>query len=441
MNNAVRNAESVLYALVSFLPYLAVALWPFRSKLRFSGAVTGVLIGVMVLIQIAAGLTASSGYSAYTGLLSVLSTLSYALFYLAAVKQSPGKLLFVLLMISNIGNMVVMASKCLEGVLFPELAVQTYRWSFSVVSMCVQAVVIPSTLLFVRRFLQKALELPSETKTWNYLWLIPLTFYLFWYHGLYFNSISSLEQALQPENTVFTVLINLGACIVYGVIANALQQADENVQLAAQNHQLEIQNLQYANLKERMDETRQVRHDLRQHVTMMYSFVREKQYEQLEEYLEQFVKRVSKEKMITYCGNLALNAVFSYYGQVAQEDGSEYNVQASIPDQLPFQEEDLTVLFGNLLENACEGCRKVPQEKRNIRVKMYEPNPNVLVFSIENSSSGELHRENGRIRSTKHSGCGIGTESARNIVKRYNGVLNIENKDGVFRVSGMLSSV
>ena len=102
MNNAVRNAESVLYALVSFLPYLAVALWPFRSKLRFSGAVTGVLIGVMVLIQIAAGLTASSGYSAYTGLLSVLSTLSYALFYLAAVKQSPGKLLFVLLMISNI---------------------------------------------------------------------------------------------------------------------------------------------------------------------------------------------------------------------------------------------------------------------------------------------------------------------------------------------------
>ena len=74
-------------------------------------------------------------------------------------------------------------------------------------------------------------------------------------------------------------------------------------------------------------------------------------------------------------------------------------------------------------------------------VKLYEPNPNVLVFSIENSSSGELQRENGRIRSTKHSGCGIGTESAQNIAKRYNGVLNIENKDGVFRVSGMLSSV
>lgn len=441
MNNAVRNAEAVLYALVSFLPYLALALWPFRGKLRFHKAVTGVLIGVIALIQIAVSLRASSGYSPYTGILSVFSTVSYALFYLAAVKESPGKLLFVLLMVSNIGNMVVMASKCLEGVLFPELAVQTYRWSFSVVSMCVQAVVIPSAILFVRHFLQKALELPLETKTWRYLWLIPLTFYLFWYHGLYFNNMSSLEQALQPENTVFTVLINLGACIVYSVVAGALQQADENVRLAAQNHQLEIQNLQYANLKERMDETRRTRHDLRQHATTMYSFVREKQYEQLEEYLEQFVKRVSMEKPIAYCGNLALNAVFSYYGQIAQEDGSEYIVKASISDQLPFQEEDLAVLFGNLLENACEGCRRVSKEKRNIRVKLYEPNPNVLVFSIENSSSGELQRENGRIRSTKHSGCGIGTESAQNIVKRHNGVLNIENKDGIFCVSGMLSSV
>ena len=38
--------------------------------------------------------------------------------------------------------------------------------------------------------------------------MIPATFYLFWYHGLYFNSKSSLELALNYVSLIFTFLVN-----------------------------------------------------------------------------------------------------------------------------------------------------------------------------------------------------------------------------------------
>ena len=41
--------------------------------------------------------------------------------------------------------------------------------------------------------------------------MIPATFYLFWYHGLYFNSKSSLELALNYVSLIFTFLVNVGA--------------------------------------------------------------------------------------------------------------------------------------------------------------------------------------------------------------------------------------
>ncbi|MFR6561417.1 MAG: hypothetical protein ACLUR5_05040 [Eubacterium ventriosum] len=48
-------------------------------------------------------------------------------------------------------------------------------------------------------------------------------FYLFWYHGLYFNT-KSIELAMDPVNMIFTFFINLGAVVVYTVIVNSMAE-------------------------------------------------------------------------------------------------------------------------------------------------------------------------------------------------------------------------
>ena len=171
-----RMLEVCVYSLTNFLPFLAMALYPFRRRLRFSPAVAAALVAVLTLLQMGLGLCAAFFTPGRASLLSVVSTGLYAVFYFLAVRAYPGKTLFTLLMISNLANLVVIAAKCLEGQLFPALAVQSYRWSFALMMLAVEAVLFLPLLLYVRKVYTPAVEQETSGLAWRYLWLIPATF-------------------------------------------------------------------------------------------------------------------------------------------------------------------------------------------------------------------------------------------------------------------------
>ena len=86
-------------------------------------------------------------------------------------------------------------------------------------------------------------HIDTGKKIWRFLWTIPATFYLFWYHGLYFSTKSSIELAMDPVNMIFTFFINLGALVVYTVIVNSMAEFQYNLNLEEEKKQLEIENL------------------------------------------------------------------------------------------------------------------------------------------------------------------------------------------------------
>ena len=114
-----RIIEICVYSLLNFLPFMALALYPFRSRLRFSAKITVCIIVVISFIQMGLGLWAAFFSGGKAALASAVSTAVYVVFYFIAVKVNFGKALFTLLMISNTANFVVAASKCIEGKIFP----------------------------------------------------------------------------------------------------------------------------------------------------------------------------------------------------------------------------------------------------------------------------------------------------------------------------------
>ena len=164
MPTAGRVAETLIYSLLNLLPYLILALYPFYNTLRFSRRATVAFIVALTLVQIGLGACAMLFFTEYGGRWSLLSTALYAAFFLLCVKDRFGKIVFMLLMVSNAANMVVMLSKALENLLFPELAVQGYRWSFSLCTALVQAVTFPLLFLYFRRYFCGALRVKSSEK-------------------------------------------------------------------------------------------------------------------------------------------------------------------------------------------------------------------------------------------------------------------------------------
>lgn len=438
MPSAYRIFESCLYSLVNFLPYCFLVLYPFTGKFRFSRKVNGILFTFLIILEIAATLWASL-FSTHNMLVSFLNTFGLAAFFFLAVKEHPGKQFFVLLMISNLANQIVFSSKCLEGFLFPALALENNRWSFSVSTIIMQAVFVPLFFLFVKKNFKEAITLQTQEQIWGYLWLIPGIFYLFWFYLAYLNPLYGIQLALQPIYTAFAVLINIGAILVYYVVAKAVESFSQNTELRTQNHLLAIQNLQYEHLKYRIDEAKQARHDLRQHITVLQAFCENKEYDRLNSYLQDYLKSLPPSHSIAYCEHFTLNALLVYYAQIAWEYHIDFSVQICLPQNISISDPDLTVLFGNLLENACEGCMTVPSDQRRICLRGEILNQSSFVFTLDNTFSGMLQMKKGQFLSTKHKGTGIGIRSVQDIVSNYNGIAKFETKDNMFCVSVVLT--
>lgn len=435
-----RIAEMCVYSLLNFLPFMALALYPFRSRLRFSFKVTVCLIVLMSLIQIGLGLWAAFFSGGKAAFASAVSTAVYVVFYFIAVKVNFGKALFTLLMISNTANFVVAAAKCIEGIFFPDLAVQSYRWSFSLIMLFVLAVVWIPLFIYTKKVYTPAVEKEPTGIEWRYLWLIPATFYLIWYYMLYNNNgKSSLETALDAGNAVFLFVINVGACLVYYVIAKLINEQEKNIRLGENNHRLAMQNLQYENLQEKIADARRAKHDVRHHISLMQEYVRNKEYDKLEKYLNSYQQSLPDDTLISFCENKAVNAVMLYFAQAAKNADIDYDVKAVIPDDIAIDETDLSVLFGNLIENAIDACKAESGDNKKIVIRALTDDY-TLCLGIDNTFTGAVRKDfNGVLFSSKHVGFGIGVESVKSIAEKYGGTYRAEVKDGMFMSSVLLN--
>ena len=388
-----RVFEICLYSLLNFFPFLIFALYPFLDDLRFSRTKTGLLIVVLTFLQILFGLLACFSTGNISAVLSLISTLSYAFFYFTVIRKSPGQLLFVLLMISNIANLVVITAKCLEGQFFPDFALLPYRYSMSLFMVIVEIFILIPVFIFLKKVITPAISCSQSFHEWSYLWLIPATFYLIWYYMVYGNStLSGLEIALNPKNIIVSVFVNAGALLIYSIVARLIVNQEQILKLQQQNHQLELQTV----------------------------------------HLEQYCKQLPDHSLITFCENIDANIVLSHYAQEAERLGIAYSVVANIPASCPVEDHDLSVLFGNLLENAVDACVASKTTARSIFVRaVYEKGS--LCIAIDNTFDGKIMQDpDGTFLSSKHAGKGLGTVSVRTIASKYHGTCRFDWKDQMF---------
>ena len=326
--------------------------------------------------------------------------------------------------------------------------------------------------LYIQKIYTPAVERETSGKEWHYLWLIPATFYLIWYYILYANvSVSSLEVALRPGNAICLFFINAGACLIYYIVSELVLEQNKTLELQQRNYQLSMQAMQYENLQIKITEARRARHDVRHHVTLMQTYLQEKNYDALEEYLQHYQRGLPDSAPISYCENPAVNAVLLYFAQEAKRREIAFEARVNLPKETGMEETDLSVLFGNLLENALDACEEEIEkiqkgqsaqseqklqeaektqdgqihlygetEKSNVGKVIINASQKgqALCVTVDNTFSGKLRRDReGRLLSTKHRGSGMGTESVKMIAEKYHGVCRFEVSDGMFCASFM----
>ena len=105
-------------------------------------------------------------------------------------------------------------------------------------------------------------------------------------------------------------------------------------------------------------------------------------------------------------------------------------VKANVPDQLTISDLELSIIVGNLLDNAIEACRTVTGE-RFIRI-FISMKGTMLYFSMLNAA-GAKRKKTGSLFTTQKDGVhGFGLRRAEAILEEHGGWVKYNSEDGAF---------
>lgn len=198
--------------------------------------------------------------------------------------------------------------------------------------------------------------------------------------------------------------------------------------------QVAMQKAHYLELTDKIEDAIRMRHDERHHLQTLYSIFESGDYRRLGEYLSDYVLASIPKEHTVLCKNLIVDSMLRYYEGLCRQEGIRFTSSVNLSPDIPVPDVELTILFGNLLENAYEAaCQKGSCGESFVSCQAMIRR-DAFYLRIQNSFAKPVRRRGGRFLSAKHEGYGVGTQSARTVVENYGGDCVFEDKDGIFCV-------
>lgn len=192
-----------------------------------------------------------------------------------------------------------------------------------------------------------------------------------------------------------------------------------------------------------MLQLRDIKHNMKNNLISILAYAENKEYEKMTGFIEEIMGEGGMViASISNSGNIVIDSLIGYWYVTAQNKRIIFKTDICIPMIMPFKGADLSLILGNLLENAVEAAEKV-EENRYINVKMKFDKNNLLLF-VDNSYKGKLLKtRDNRLKSTKPDAenHGVGLASVYRAVAKYHGSVVIEDSEpGKFKIRIVLYS-
>lgn len=202
--------------------------------------------------------------------------------------------------------------------------------------------------------------------------------------------------------------------------------------------QNELVDKHYAEVETMYRKMRGWRHDYHNHIQVLKAHMEFKQYDEAKKYLDRLNDDLTTVDTVMKTGNVMVDAILNSKLTMIKERGIEVDATAIVPADVPFSGIDLSVLIGNLLDNAMEACLQVPnQQERFIRIYI-DIVKKQFYISVTNSMKGKAKKNGMQYLSTKSGVHGFGLLRIDRIVAKYGGFINRQNEEGVFATEVML---
>lgn len=259
--------------------------------------------------------------------------------------------------------------------------------------------------------------------------IMPFIYYLFDYATTKFSSVLYSGNKAVVEFQGFSLCISyLIFLVVYFKeyeVKNETDQSNRLIQMQLHSLQGEIEQARKSEQQLSI-----LRHDMRHHLSVLQTFIREKKPQQALEYIQEINQTYDETIISHFCKNEMLNSVLSIYHSRFAEQKIRFDIQMQAPEKLPCAEMPFCAILSNLLENAMHAVAGLPEEKRFVELSIFERNEHLLL--LEKNPVFDLPTFVDGIPTTTHSGHGLGIQSIIYYVENQHGQYQFYMEDENF---------
>ncbi len=186
-------------------------------------------------------------------------------------------------------------------------------------------------------------------------------------------------------------------------------------------------------------EMRGYKHDFHHHLQALKTQLEAGEIPQALAYIDELDLRLQRVDTLLKTGNVALDAVLS--GKIARAKalGIRTRLTANVTDQLTISDVSLSIIVGNLLENAMEACQKADGEPFiDLYISM---KGKMLYFHMMNTAGEKKQKRGGLFGSDKSGFHGFGLDRAMAVIEAQGGWCKFNSEDGAFTSEFLVPAV
>lgn len=232
---------------------------------------------------------------------------------------------------------------------------------------------------------------------------------------------------------LFIILGSLFACVftffVLILIADNKKIANK-YKLLEKNYQGQAQMIQQ--MMQSSDEISRMRHNNKNMLIVIEKMAIEGQNSDILEYMRQVSEGINKYQSFVNSGNKVIDSVINF--KIAEANAKDIRINYLIDKELKEVESwYLTVVIGNLLDNAIEAEEKENKSDRFIQLVIKNYN-GYLMIHVKNYISASVLKENPNLHTNKKDkkNHGFGVSSIRRVVEKRGGMIEYYEKASQF---------
>ena len=191
-----------------------------------------------------------------------------------------------------------------------------------------------------------------------------------------------------------------------------------------------LREVYYQGLRQQERQVRQLRHDLRNHLTVVRGLLERDDTQGALGYLDEMAASPALRGGKRFCENETASVVLAAKAEAMERAGITADFTVSLPRELPVADTDLAALLGNALDNAMEGVEGAGEKKIVLRCRA---DKGLFMLRVENPVGSAINPDLATTKADK-SAHGFGIPGMREIAERYGGTLDAGVKGGSFEL-------